>query len=76
MNTEEMNWLLQTIKDPETAKRFVWAQYERGRISHQVMTDVAPERNRMRREANLFLTTTTDHATEYSTPELSIAAAW
>jgi hypothetical protein len=41
MNKEEMSWLLQTINDPERAKRFVLAQYERGRISFQVMADVA-----------------------------------
>ena len=29
MNREELDWLLQTIKDAETAERFVLAQYER-----------------------------------------------
>jgi hypothetical protein len=43
MNKEEVNWLLQTIKDPENAKRFLLAQYQRGRISLQLMNDVAPE---------------------------------
>ena len=41
MNREELNWLLQTIKDAETAQRFVLTQYARGRISAQVMADVA-----------------------------------
>jgi hypothetical protein len=76
MNTEEMNWLLQTIKDPEAARRFVWAQYQHGRISCRVMAEVAPERDRIRREANQFLTLATDRSTEYATPELSIAAAF
>jgi len=31
MNREELNWLLQTIKDAENAERFVLAQYERGK---------------------------------------------
>ena len=35
MSEKELNWLLQTIKDPATAERFVLAQYERGRISFQ-----------------------------------------
>jgi hypothetical protein len=44
VNREELSWLLQTINDPETAERFVLAQYERGRISFQMMADVARER--------------------------------
>jgi hypothetical protein len=41
MNADEMNWLLQTIEEPETAKRFVQAQYERGRIPYQLLADLA-----------------------------------
>jgi LPS sulfotransferase NodH len=41
MNTDEMSWLLRTIEEPETAKRFAQAQYERGRISYQVIADLA-----------------------------------
>jgi len=37
MTAEELNWLLQTIKDPASAERFILAQYERGRISFQLM---------------------------------------
>ena len=48
MNKEELNWLLQTIKDAETAERFVLAQYERGRISLQVMADVSERTTRRR----------------------------
>lgn len=43
MNREEVNWLLQTIPDPENARRFLFAQYQRGRISLQLMNEVAPE---------------------------------
>ena len=43
MNADEMSWLLRTIEEPETAKRFVQAQYERGRISYQVLADLARE---------------------------------
>ena len=42
MNREEVNWLLQTIQDPENARRFLLAQYQRGRISFQLMNEVAP----------------------------------
>jgi hypothetical protein len=43
MNADEINWLLQTTEDPKTAKRFVQAQYERARISHEVMANLARE---------------------------------
>jgi hypothetical protein len=41
MNADEMNWLLQTIEEPETARRFVQAQYELGRIPYQLVVDLA-----------------------------------
>jgi hypothetical protein len=44
MNADEMNWLLQTIQEPETAKRFVQAQYELGRIPYQLVVDLARQR--------------------------------
>ena len=44
MNADEMNWLLQTIEKPETAKRFVQAQYELGRITYQLVVDLAQQR--------------------------------
>jgi hypothetical protein len=75
MNREELNWLLQTIQDAETAKRLVLAQYERGRISLQLLADVARESGWINRTANQFLTTTTRHSTEYATTDLSIAIA-
>jgi hypothetical protein len=43
MNADEMNWLLHTIEEPETARRFVQAQYERARISYEVMANLARE---------------------------------
>jgi hypothetical protein len=45
MNSDEVNWLLQTIEDPENAKRFVQAQYQRGRIPYHVMARLARDRN-------------------------------
>jgi len=75
MNREEMNWLLQTIKDAENAERFVLAQYERWRISFQVMADVARERGWINRTANQSLTTATRHSTKYVTTELPVAIA-
>ena len=75
MNREELNWLLQTIQDAERAKRLVLAQYERGRISFQMMAEVARERGWINRTANQFLTMATPHSTEYATTELPIAIA-
>ena len=75
MNREELNWLLQTIKDVKTAQRFVLAQYERGRVSLQEMADLARERGWINRTAKQFLTTATRHPTEYATTELLIAVA-
>jgi hypothetical protein len=48
VNKEELNWLLQTIKDAGNRERFVLAQYERGRISFQVMADVIERTTRRR----------------------------
>jgi hypothetical protein len=48
MNREELNWLLQTVEDAETAERLVLAQYERGRISFQMMADVNERTTRRR----------------------------
>ena len=45
MNSDEVNWLLQTIEDVENAKRFVQAQYQHGRIPYHVMASLARERN-------------------------------
>ncbi len=45
MNSDEMNWLLQTIEDPEIAKCFVQAQYQRGRIPYHLMASLARDRN-------------------------------
>ena len=75
MNREHVNWLLQTMWDAENAKRFVLAQYERGRISLEVMTDVAREQGWINRTANQFLTAATRRSTEYATTELSTAVA-
>jgi hypothetical protein len=76
MNREEVNWLLQTIKDPGDAKRFLLAQYERGRISLQLMTDVAPERHCINRTTTPLLTTATERWTEHSPVALLFANAW
>jgi hypothetical protein len=75
MNREEMNWLLQTIKDAETVERFMLAQYERGRIPLRMMADIARERGWINRTTNQFLTTATRHSTEYATTELPVAIA-
>ena len=73
MNREELNWLLQTIKDAEAVERFVLAQYERERISFQMMVDVAQERKWINPTANQFMTMTTRSSNEYASTELTVA---
>jgi hypothetical protein len=75
VNREELNWLLQTIKDAETAERFVLAQYERGRISLQTKAYVARERGWINRTTNQFPITATRHLTECATTEFPVATA-
>ena len=75
MNREELNWLLQTIKDPADAERFVLAQYERGRISFQLMADIARKRDWVDRAANQFAITMTRYSNEYKATEFPIAIA-
>jgi hypothetical protein len=52
---------------------FVMAQYERGRVSFQMMADVARERGSINRNTNQFMTT--HHSTECPTMELPVAIA-
>lgn len=40
------------VEDPETAERFVEAQYRSGRICYQVMADIFREHGRISRPAN------------------------
>jgi hypothetical protein len=75
VNRAELNWLLQTIKDAETAERFVLAQYQRGRISVQMMADVAWEQGWVNPTANQFFTEATCRLNEYATTELPVAFA-
>ena len=70
MNREEVNWLLQTIKDGRNTERFVVAQYERGRIPFQLMADVARERGWINCPANRF---STPQSTIYAARELAMA---
>jgi hypothetical protein len=69
MNKEEVNWLLQTIRDPENAKRFLLAQYQRGRISLQLMNEVASEPDGIN-SATLL------RWTEHAAMALVLANAW
>jgi hypothetical protein len=74
MNREELDWLLQTIKDAATAERFVLAQYQRGRISFQMLTDVAQEWSWINFTTNQCMTATRN-SDEYATTELTVAFA-
>jgi hypothetical protein len=73
VNREELSWLLQTIKGDATAERFVLAQYERGRISLEVMADVAQERSWINRAANQFFTPFSCESNHHTSSELPIA---
>ena len=75
MNREELNWLLQTIKDAANAERFVLAQYARGRISFQLMADIARKRGWINRPANQFAITTTGYQAGFTTTEFPIFIA-
>jgi hypothetical protein len=75
VDKEELERLLRTIKNAETAELFMLAQYGHRRISSQVMADVDRERGWTYRNANEFLTTTTGNSREYARPELTIAIA-
>jgi len=76
MNADEMNWLLQTIEEPETAKRFVQAQYERGRIPYQLVVDLARQRgwtDYLLGRVSIAPSTSVEYATAY--PAILAAAA-
>ncbi len=75
MTAEELDWLLQTIQDTADAERFVLAQYERGRISFQLMADVAQKGDWVNRTSNQFAITMTRSLTEYTKTEFPIAIA-
>ena len=75
MNKKELNWLLQTIKDPATAERFVFAQYRRGRISFQLMAELARKRGWIGRTTNQFAITTTGYLVGSTTAEFRIFVA-
>ena len=66
MNASDMDWLLETIEDPETAERLVVAQYERARISYHLMADIARKRGWINRPANEVLVTAIQHSAEYA----------
>ena len=72
MNREELNWLLQTINGAATAECFVLAQYQHGRISWEVMADVARERGWIKRAANQFVNVLTSDSSQYASSHLPI----
>jgi hypothetical protein len=73
MKREDVKWLLQTTKDPDDAERFLLAQYEHGRISFQVMADIAREQGWINRTVNQFLTVAAQHSMAYATKALGVA---
>ena len=75
MNREDVNWLLETLKDPDNAERFVLAQYEHGRISLQTMADVALESGWINRTVNPFPTVAPRHSLAYANAGLTVGVA-
>ena len=75
MSEKELNWLLQTIKDPATAEHFVLAQFGRGRISFQLMAKLARKRGWIDRTRNQFAITTTGYTVGFTTTEFPIFVA-
>jgi hypothetical protein len=73
MNRKDVNWLLETLKDPDDAERFVMAQCEHGRISLQTVADVARERGWINRTVNPFPTVAPHHSIAYATAGLTVA---
>jgi hypothetical protein len=73
MTAEELNWLLQTINDAANAERFLLAQYEHGRISFQLLADLARKRGWVRRAANQFAITMTGDSNEYTATQVPSA---
>jgi hypothetical protein len=67
MHMEELKWLQQTMKNAETVERFVIGQYDRGRMSSQVLADTGRERSWTCGNANELLATTTGSSSEYTT---------
>ena len=72
---KELSWLLQTIQDTETAKRFVLVPHKHARISFQLLADIARKRGWINCTATQCAITTTRYLTHYATAEFGIAIA-
>jgi hypothetical protein len=66
MTAQELNWSLQTIPDAANTQHFVLAQYERGRISLQLLADVARKRGWVKRTAKPFAIAMTRYSNAYA----------
>jgi hypothetical protein len=75
MNRGELNWFLQTIEDARDAERFVLAQYARGRISRQLMADLAQRCGWTNRPANRFAITASGCLTGFATSKFPTVIA-
>jgi len=73
MTAQELNWLLQTIPDAANTERFVLAQYERGRISFQLLADVARKRGGVKRTAKQFAIAMTRYSNAYTARQFPTA---
>ena len=73
MTAEELNWLLHTIPDAADADRFVLAQYARGRISFQLMAELARKRGWIGRTTKQFAIATIRYSNEYTATQFPTA---
>jgi hypothetical protein len=70
MNRLELSWLLQTCRQ---AARLALAQYERGRISLQAMTDAIRDRFLISRDLNQFFAMLIWDLIQYASTKIPIA---
>ncbi len=66
MTAQELNWSLETIPDAANTQRFVVAQCERGKISLQLLADVARKRVGVKRTAKQFAIAMTRYSNPYT----------
>ena len=73
MNRLDPSWLLQTCSHAKGAARLALAQYERGRISLQAMTDATRDRFLISRDLNQFFSMLIWDLIEYASTKIPIA---
>lgn len=65
MTANHISWLLQTIEDPEIAKRFIESRYKKSRISYDPKLDISRQVSHI----NLFTDEAPDPTLRYTTAQ-------